>query len=259
MVGDFAIAYYGIIIALGMMGGVLAVFGAILMLILFFAFAFAVASYVLQGISLYTIAERRGLQHKWAAWVPVANNWLLGSIADQYQYVAKGQIKNRRKVLLGVNIAAIAVYFAGYVIGPVIVLLSGSAVASLVVTLSKLAYGVVLVVWAVFYYIALYDLYQSCQPSNAVMYLVLSIVISVTLPFFVFACRKKDLGMPPRKQTLQERVEEMMQTREESAEVSAEEPAAGDDAFGDPSAAEETNGETTEEPAEETTDEKPSP
>ena len=49
-------------------------------------------------------------------------------------------------------------------------------------------------------YIAMYDLYTSCNPQNNVLFLVLSIFFSVTEPFFVFFNRKKDGGMPPRRQ-----------------------------------------------------------
>ena len=52
---------------------------------------------------------------------------------------------------------------------------------------------------AVIQYMALYDLYQSCEPKNSVLYLVLSIFFNITLPIFVFLCRNKDEGMPPRK------------------------------------------------------------
>ena len=47
----------------------------------------------------------------------------------------------------------------------------------------------------VFYYICLYDLYSSCNPQNGALFLILSIFISVTTPFLLFACRNKDLGM----------------------------------------------------------------
>ena len=49
-------------------------------------------------------------------------------------------------------------------------------------------------------YIALYDLYRSCDPANGLMYLLLSIFVSITMPIFIFVCRNKELGMPPRKQ-----------------------------------------------------------
>ena len=46
---------------------------------------------------------------------------------------------------------------------------------------------------------ALYDVYRSMDPNNAVLYLVLSILFRPTEPFFLFFNREKDLGMPPRK------------------------------------------------------------
>lgn len=59
--------------------------------------------------------------------------------------------------------------------------------------------SLVSIVLTVFLYISLYDLYLSCNPENAVLYLVLSILITVSMPFFIFFSRNKDLGMPPRK------------------------------------------------------------
>jgi len=49
-------------------------------------------------------------------------------------------------------------------------------------------------------YMALYDIYRSMDPVNCVLFLVLSILFSVTEPFFLFFNRNKDLGMPPRRQ-----------------------------------------------------------
>jgi len=49
-------------------------------------------------------------------------------------------------------------------------------------------------------YIAMYDLYTSCNPQNNVLFLVLSIFFTVTEPFFLFFIRNKDEGMPPRRQ-----------------------------------------------------------
>ncbi len=54
-------------------------------------------TYVLQALSLYSIAKRRGIGKPWLSWIPVANTWILGSISDQYQYVVKGKVRNKRK------------------------------------------------------------------------------------------------------------------------------------------------------------------
>ena len=46
---------------------------------------------------------------------------------------------------------------------------------------------------------ALYDIYASCDPQNATVYLVLSIFFKFLRPIFLFVIRDGDRGMPPRK------------------------------------------------------------
>ena len=48
-------------------GSLVGVFVIVYFLILLVAFAFGIASYVLQSLGVYTIAQRRGLKHAWAA------------------------------------------------------------------------------------------------------------------------------------------------------------------------------------------------
>jgi len=59
----------------------------------------------------------------------------------------------------------------------------------------------VTIAYTIIRYMALYDVYNSLDPKNSVMYLVLGILFGVTEPFFLFFNRNKDEGMPPRKQT----------------------------------------------------------
>ena len=168
---------------------------------------FAIVSYVLSSAGMYTIAKRRGIHHPGLAWVPIANTWILGSISDQYQFVAKGKIRSRRKLLLTLNIIIALLPTALSIFSTTATLMSldsfGSAVAAnlAIAGIVWFALVVLAIVNAVFTYIAFYDLYSSCDPNNAVTFLVLSILFSVTQPFFVFGCRKKDRGMPPRKET----------------------------------------------------------
>ena len=77
--------------------GVLLVFGLIALVV-------SLVMVIFQGVGLYTMAKRRGIKHAWLAWIPVGNSWLVGCIADQYRYVAKGEVKNRRKILLALSI-----------------------------------------------------------------------------------------------------------------------------------------------------------
>lgn len=56
------------------------------------------ATYVATAIALHAIANRRGIQHAWLAWIPVGNLWIMGSISDHYQLVARYRTKNKRKL-----------------------------------------------------------------------------------------------------------------------------------------------------------------
>lgn len=187
--------------------GVLGVFLAIYLVFLLFVLAFSVVSYILTSLGTYTIAERRGIRHPWLAWIPIGNVWILGSISDQYQYIVKGKIRNRRKVMLGLYIGIIAVYIVvlfaaitGAILSENAAYAGGETAMLLLIVLCMLGLFITSIILLVFYYTSLYDLYSSCHPSNASLYVVLSILFSVTMPFFVFFSRKKDLGMPPRKQ-----------------------------------------------------------
>lgn len=191
----------------------------------------AVLVYILKALALYTIAKRRNIKKPWLAWIPVVNVWILGSVSDQYQYVVKRQVKNKRKVLLGLNIAMAAVgsvvliaavwLFAVlllmiisvptmsdpetlvsnlmYYAGTNVVLLNLIGLAGIL----AIPLAVVSVIQTVFYYMALYDVFRSCEPKNSTLYLVLSLVGNVVVEgaycIFLMLCKDKDLGMPPRK------------------------------------------------------------
>lgn len=189
-----------------MSAGIVGVFFAIYMVMIFFSFAFSVASYILTSLGTYTIAERRGIRYPWLTWLPFGNLWILGSISDQYQYIVKGKIKNRRKVMLGLSIGVVAAYIiflfatvTGIILSENAVYFGSEAAMLVLVVVCMLVMVVTGIILIVYQYISLHDLYRSCHPGNAALYTVLSILITVTMPFFVFFSRKKDLGMPPRK------------------------------------------------------------
>ena len=176
----------------------------------------AVASYVLTALALYTVARRRGLKSPWLAWIPVASCWLLGSLSDQYRYVVKGEHTHRRVFLLCFRILTVLLtvsllglvgtlcfqVFDSMMRQDVIpdllwIQIFRQATSLLVVGLPLL--GIVIAYW-VFRFMALYDVYKSMEPENAVLFLVLSILFRITEPFFLFFSRNKDGGMPPRKE-----------------------------------------------------------
>lgn len=174
---------------------------------------YAIAAYIMGSLGNYTIANRRGIKHPWLAWIPFGNLWILGSIADQYQFVSMGQVKNRRKVLVGLQIANTVVALAIFgmyikLIVDILIVAGGdiervdpvSGGMIILVLLLCLVIWVLSIILMVFRYISLYNLFASCNPNTKVAFILLSILLSFIEPFLVFGCRNKDLGMPPRRE-----------------------------------------------------------
>ena len=167
------------------------------------AMLLGLASYVLSAAAVYVIARRRGLDKLWLAWVPILNVWMLGSLSDQYQYVVKRKNTSRRKWLLALNLlqpllasGVIAFGAAALVPRGYFGIDWGNAMAAGGFALPLLA---VSIAGAVIRFVSLYDVYKSLDPDNAVLFLVLSVFISITESFFLFFNREKDSGMPPRR------------------------------------------------------------
>lgn len=173
------------------------------------ALIFGVISYIFQSIGMSTIAKRRGIHKPWLAWVPVANMWLLGCISDQFRYVAYGESTNRRrKLLIRTILLQVATWaVCGSLIYVLIDFATGGMTEEAFLTLSMQqllgVYGVLAlaVVAMILQYKCLFDLYRSCVPSKAVLFLLLSILVGAPMPFLIFACRNKDAGMSPKQET----------------------------------------------------------
>ena len=171
----------------------------ILLGVLAVALLVSVIFWVISSLSLQSIARRRGIRNAWLAWVPIGNQWILGSIADQYQHLIQGKITSRRKILLWLGLANFVVSVIGGILSGVIGATAQTeeqmmvfSVVNLVSSLGGMALGITVLV---FYHMSNYDLYRSCNPKNAVTFLVLGIIFPVAQPFFYLSCRKKDLGM----------------------------------------------------------------
>ena len=201
-----------------------------------------ILAYILQALALYTIAKRRGIRKPWLAWIPFGNSWILGSLSDQYQYVTKRAVKNKRKSLLGLEIAsgALAVAMVVAVVFVIVqfLFISGGMMAGWMdlgntadfevvldnlqnVTLTENTLGAALVVivlcvpligvsitYQVLFWKAMYDLFRSCEPEKSTIYLVIGLVgnfmVSGLYSVLLMLCKDKDLGMPPRKQEVEE-------------------------------------------------------
>ena len=138
--------------------------------------------YVLESIGLYHIAQCRGIDNAFLAWIPIGRMYLLGSIADQ---IEMHEGKNTRYSLILLIFGCVSFFmgvFTGLFDFPVI-----------------LSWAL-MIVSAVFTYISYYQILKVHAPQRATLFLVLSIILGLG-PVFVFAVRNRvptDMAPPPQ-------------------------------------------------------------
>lgn len=177
-------------------GGMVGIILIIYLVILLFASIFGIISYILTSLGTYTIANRRGIKNAWLAWIPVGSTWIMGCISDQYQQVAKGKNTRRRITLLVTYAVTMGASFIVGIISGILEFVPDAMVLAMVMLVVALAMLGVAIAYSVLFYFCLYDLYASCKPESGVLYIVLTILVSITTPFLIFSCRNKDQGMP---------------------------------------------------------------
>ncbi len=158
----------------------------------------AILFYVLRALGFHTIAKRRGIAHPWLAWIPIANYYLIGRIADEYDerffnkrssYAALLLAMSLMFVVMGIIIAALITPAMLYTMH-----LGDSYGAVVGIAVLSIAMPVVSIILTVLYFICLFKIYDWCSASSGVM-IVFSILFRVVIPFMVFAVRN---GNNPR-------------------------------------------------------------
>jgi hypothetical protein len=175
------------------------------------SFLVSLAVYLITAGALYTIAQRRELDKPWLAWVPVGQLCMLGTISDHYQLTARYTTTNNRKTLLWLQIVMLVLLSLALLLSVDAMIQAqrmDNTAPDYINTWEHLMMdlkGVVVVALLLFVtavltlgaeYVALYDVYRSCDPDSSVVYLVLSIFLSITMPIFLLIVCDKDAGMP---------------------------------------------------------------
>lgn len=139
--------------------------GLIIFYIIFISIAalIGIAVYVFQSYSLYTIAKNRGIENPWMMWIPIANYWAIGELGDYYFNIEGAPKKNLNVIMLCLGIGCLI---------PCLNIIC--AIALLIME-----------------YIVYYKIFQHTNPKNAVVFLVIGIIFSITMPFFLFSVRNK--------------------------------------------------------------------
>ncbi len=164
--------------------GILAGFLSIFVIVALISIAF----YVFNSLMLYKLAQKRGVENAWLAWIPYGNMWILGKISGPIMLFGKWKIEKPELILLLTPIALIVIgwIFGMFSIIPFIGLLF-VVIATIISWIGDIAY-------AIFRALALYRIYSAyVSKKTTLTYSILDIFFfSVTTPFFFASILKKD-------------------------------------------------------------------
>lgn len=171
------------------------------------------ALYLLESIGVYKMAKSAEIKNPWLSFVPVGRNWVFGTLAEKYK--KKNGVKSARfgiilPVLEGiVLIEAIALTIftvisikeiTGYALDAVNTSseMAPEQFMSLIpVIILYFALMAVAIAYAVVFFIALWRVYSSFDKSNATLYIVLSVIFTISVPIILFIIRNRKPEFDP--------------------------------------------------------------
>ena len=186
----------------GMTESELAIFSGIMLVYFAFFGIIALAMYLLEAFGLYGMAKGSGIGKPWRGFIPFANTFLFGKIAERY--VKKDGKKSAKfgGLLLAFEILTLVLAFVtmAFVISMIFVLATAEnetelANSIIVPIFAMLISCFVLVGVSIAYlvigYVALWRIFTAFDYNNATVYFVLSILFSFLGPIFLFVLRNK--------------------------------------------------------------------
>lgn len=190
------------------------------MLYYLFVMAYGVYAYIGMGLGGFRMARKIGMTNPWMFWIPMANVYAMGNLADQQAALCEGRSTAFRKKMLAWNIVIIcaALLFVIAMI-PILVVatvhgtmdengtvtipeayMNDLVGPSLFFLFSLLVLLVISVIYLVVYYKVLYRIFKLYAPDGAVGLLILSIFVNAAIPavFLILSGKEPALPMPAR-------------------------------------------------------------
>ncbi len=177
--------------------------------------AFLVVRYIFTSISLYKLSQARGVETPILAWIPVANTWLLGKIAEHAD-AAHGKKSKWGTTLLILSLLPVVFFILIYVVmfvsfigtalsigiaqnaanfGDAEAAMMAMSIFIPIFIIAFLAEMAMLANWAI-NSICIYKILDSCDPNNALKNLLIYYLVPFAAPFVLFTCRNKHFGIP---------------------------------------------------------------
>ena len=189
--------------------------------LIFYCLVMVCAAYAYVFVSLggQRMARKVGMSNPWMFWIPCANVYAMGNLADTQASLCEGKNTTYRKKMLAWSIvvacAAIpwAIAYTVFMVAAaanglldengVLITLDGASLEPLIgPTLFLLAVSLVFlalyVVYVVIYYKTLYRIFKLYAPDGAAGLVVLSVFVSVAIPAVFLKLSEREPVLPPR-------------------------------------------------------------
>jgi len=135
--------------------------------VIFIILVIGLIFYILKSIGLFGMAKKVGIQNAWLAWIPVGDQYITGKLVGKIN-LFNNEINNLEIILPIVNIITFALARKSF-LG-----------------------GLITTAFAVLNFVVLYYLYKKYKGDKAVGMLILSIIIPVMAPIFLFTLRNAE-------------------------------------------------------------------
>ncbi|WP_341875882.1 hypothetical protein [Defluviitalea saccharophila] len=135
--------------------------------VIFILLVIGLIFYILKSIGLFGMAKKAGIQNAWLAWIPVGDQYITGKLVGKIN-LFNNEINNLEIILPIVNIITFALARKSF-LG-----------------------GLITTAFAVLNFVVLYYLYKKYKGDKAVGMLILSIIIPVMAPIFLFTLRNAE-------------------------------------------------------------------
>lgn len=164
--------------------------------------------YIFQSISLTRIGRRRGIKAPWLVWIPIARNWAIGALADEYD--SRNGMKRHFRAILLVCIILCMLISSGSLASVASVGELAEDIESLdfddtfssLVKIIVAVYGSLIVtslasvVHSTLTFICIYKIYESLSPRRCVLHFILGLFIPFYQAISLFCLRNKGYPYP---------------------------------------------------------------
>ncbi|MEI8200585.1 MAG: hypothetical protein WCG21_11015 [Eubacteriales bacterium] len=155
-----------------------AAFGILLIIILCIALLVSIGLFLAKAFGFYRIAQRKGIEHAWIAWIPFAQAYLYAEIIGEEITIGTVKIPQFPWVYIAITYGSPFIAFVLSLIpfwGGLLALLLGPAI-----------------------YVAgiyvMYRFFKIFEGENAVVYTVISAIFPVVFPIMVLILREKSFA-----------------------------------------------------------------